>query len=64
MAERLGGLRGLGYSVLGWVACVYAIAHYALWVLPRCAWLYWSGQIPRNPRDPDTWQSHDKEGKF
>ena len=61
--QRLYGLRGLGYTVLGWLACAYAVLHYVFWAFPRCAWLYWSGQIPRDPRDPHTWQSHDKEGK-
>ena len=61
-APRISGLRGLGYSLLGWGACVYALAHCALWVLPKCAWLNWTGQIPP-PEDPHTWQTHDKEGK-
>ena len=56
--------RGLGYAVLGLACEALAVAFYICWVLPKCAWLNFTGQIPRHPRDPQTWQSHDKEGKF
>ena len=61
--RRIRGWRGLGYTLLGWTLNVLAVVHYVGWTLPRTAWLSWSGQIPRDPRDPHTWQSHDKEGK-
>ena len=62
MAERLGGIRGLGYTLLGITVQVYAVTFYVFWILPRAGWLYWSGQIP-DPRDPGTWRTHDREGK-
>lgn len=56
-------LCGVGYTCIAYAVCVYAIAHYACWTLPRCAWLRYTGQIPP-PRDPRTWQTHDRESKF
>ena len=48
---RHGVVSGLGYTLLAYSMCLYSIVHYALWTLPRCAWLRWTGQIPP-PRDP------------
>jgi hypothetical protein len=45
--QRIGGLRGLGYAILGWLLEGLAVAYYICWVLPRCAWLHWTGQLPR-----------------
>ena len=58
----LDGLRGVGYMLLGVAILVYAVLHYACWVLPRCAWLNWTGQIPP-PHDPRRWTETTKEGK-
>jgi hypothetical protein len=56
--------RALGYTLLRLICDAYAVGYYVCYVLPRCAWLRVTGQIPRTPRDPQTWQSHEKEGKF
>jgi len=62
-APPLDGLRGLGYMLLGGLILVYAVLHYACWVLPRCAWMHWTGQIPA-PSDPARWRDTNKDGKF
>ena len=49
MGQRIGGLRGLGYTLLGWGVEVFGWAYYLCWVLPRTAWLTYTGRIP--PRD-------------
>ncbi|HEY5865097.1 MAG TPA: hypothetical protein VI542_06025 [Candidatus Tectomicrobia bacterium] len=42
---RISGLRGLGYTLLGWAVNVYAVLH-AVDVFAVCAWKYWTGRIP------------------
>ena len=59
--RRVGGWDGLGYTVLGWLACAYATAHYLFWVLPRTAYLHYTGRI--TPRDDGYWKDTNKEGK-
>jgi hypothetical protein len=49
------------YTLLGWLCCAYAMAHYVCYVLPRCAWLHYTGRI--TPRDPAHWTDTTKEGK-
>jgi len=49
--------------LLGGLILVYAVLHYACWVLPRCAWMHWTGQIPA-PSDPARWRDTNKDGKF
>jgi hypothetical protein len=44
--------RALGYTLLSWLCCAYALAHYAAWTLPRTAWLHYTGQIPPPPLLP------------
>lgn len=33
-------------TLLGWLCCAYAIAHYVCYTLPRCAWLHYTGRLP------------------
>jgi hypothetical protein len=49
-------------TLLGWLCSFYAVGHYLFWVLPRCAWLHYTGRI--TPRDPAYWRDTHKEGKF
>jgi len=44
--------RAIGYTLLSWLCCAYALAHYVAWTLPRCAWLRYTGQIPAPPTPP------------
>lgn len=62
MLPPLTGYHALLYGLLGWLACVYAVAHYACWTFPRAAWLTWTGQIPP-PEDPGRWTDTTREGK-
>jgi len=41
-----GRLAGLGSMLLGWLCLGYAVAHFVLWTLPRCAWLHTTGRLP------------------
>lgn len=45
--QRIGGLPGLGYAILGLAMEAAAVAFYVGWVLPRTAWLRLTGRIPR-----------------
>jgi hypothetical protein len=62
VTQRLGGIRGLGYTLLGTAVCAYAVAHYALWILPRRAWLRWQGLLPP-PDQAEHWTHTTQEGK-
>lgn len=62
MSQRMSGLRGLGYSILGYTACAYALAHYVFWVLPKKAWLRYAGKMPP-PHDAGRWSETSREGK-
>lgn len=42
----LGHTTGLGYTLLRWLCLGYAVAHFVLWTLPRCAWLHYTGRLP------------------
>ena len=52
--KRIGGLRGLGYAILGWLCEGCAVAYYVCWVLPLTAWLHYTGRIPPPPTLCDT----------
>ena len=45
--QRIGGLRGLGYALLGWLIEGVAVGYYFCWALPRMLWLRLTGRIPR-----------------
>ena len=44
MARR--AWNGWGDSVLGYACEVLAVATYVCWVLPKVAWMRWTGRIP------------------
>lgn len=33
------------YTLLGWLCSFYAVGHYLCWILPRTAWLHYTGRI-------------------
>lgn len=45
--QRIGGLPGLGYAILGWLLEGLVIACYGCYVLPKTAWLRLSGRRPK-----------------
>ena len=40
---------GWADTLLGWACEALAVCYYVGYVLPRCAWLTWTGQIPSPP---------------
>ena len=44
--QRIDGIRGLGWTLLGWGVHVYAVLH-ATGVFLVCAWRHWAGRIPK-----------------
>jgi hypothetical protein len=45
-------LSAIGYTLLSWLCQAYAVVYYALYILPRTAWLHYTGQIPPPPALP------------
>jgi hypothetical protein len=56
-------LAAVGYTILSYTLRAYAVGAYIFWILPKTAWLYWSGQIPP-PEDPSSFTETHQEGKF
>ena len=56
-------LCGVGYTCIAYAVCLYAIVAYVFWLLPKTAWLHYTGQIPPS-RDPRHWTETQKHGKF
>jgi hypothetical protein len=61
--HRIGGLRGLGYTLLGHAVCVCAVAYYVCWVIPRTWWLHWTGRHGTPPQEDQRWSDTTREGK-
>jgi hypothetical protein len=55
--------RALGYTLLSWALQASMVAHYVCWTLPRCGWLYYTGQLPP-PSKETSWTDTGREGKF